>query len=30
MAGASISLLVLDEELKRLWDAPVTTAALSR
>jgi dihydroxyacetone kinase-like protein len=30
MAGASISLLVLDEELKRLWDAPATTAALSR
>ena len=28
MAGASISLLVLDEELKRLWDAPANTPAL--
>jgi dihydroxyacetone kinase-like protein len=30
MAGASISLLVLDDELTQLWDAPATTAALSR
>jgi len=30
MAGASISLLLLDDELTRLWDAPATTAALSR
>jgi dihydroxyacetone kinase-like protein len=28
MAGASITLLVLDDELRRLWDAPVETAAL--
>jgi len=28
MAGASITLTSLDEELKRLWDAPVKTAAL--
>jgi dihydroxyacetone kinase-like protein len=28
MAGASITLLVLDDELKSLWDAPVKTAAL--
>jgi dihydroxyacetone kinase-like protein len=28
MAGASITLLVLDDELKALWDAPVKTAAL--
>ena len=28
MAGASITLLQLDEELTRLWDAPVKTAAL--
>lgn len=30
MAGASLSLLALDDELTRLWDAPVRTAALSR
>jgi dihydroxyacetone kinase-like protein len=30
MAGASISLLVLDDELARLWDAPARTPALSR
>jgi dihydroxyacetone kinase-like protein len=28
MAGASITLLVLDDELAGLWDAPVNTAAL--
>ena len=28
MAGASITLLVLDDELTALWDAPVRTAAL--
>lgn len=28
MAGASITLLVLDDELTRLWDAPVNTAGL--
>jgi dihydroxyacetone kinase-like protein len=28
MAGASITLTLLDEELMRLWDAPVHTAAL--
>jgi len=28
MAGASITVTMLDEELKRLWDAPVHTAAL--
>jgi dihydroxyacetone kinase-like protein len=28
MAGCSITLTVLDEELLRLWDAPVHTAAL--
>src|SRR6059058_4987159 len=28
MAGASLTLLELDEELERLWDAPVHTAAL--
>jgi len=28
MAGASITVTVLDDELKRLWDAPVHTAAL--
>jgi dihydroxyacetone kinase-like protein len=28
MAGASITLTVLDEELTRLWDAPVQTASL--
>jgi dihydroxyacetone kinase-like protein len=28
MAGCSISVTLLDEELKRLWDAPVHTAAL--
>ena len=28
MAGASITLLKLDEELKKLWDAPVNTPAL--
>jgi dihydroxyacetone kinase-like protein len=29
MAGCSFTLLKLDEELVRLWDAPVRTAALS-
>jgi phosphoenolpyruvate---glycerone phosphotransferase subunit DhaK len=28
MAGASISLLKLDDELTRLWDAPVRTPGL--
>jgi dihydroxyacetone kinase-like protein len=28
MAGASITLLALDDELTALWDAPVQTAAL--
>jgi dihydroxyacetone kinase-like protein len=28
MAGCSITLLKLDDELVRLWDAPVHTAAL--
>jgi len=28
MAGASITLLTLDDELTALWDAPVKTAAL--
>ena len=28
MAGASITLLALDEELTALWEAPVKTAAL--
>ena len=28
MAGASLTVTVLDSELKRLWDAPVHTAAL--
>jgi dihydroxyacetone kinase-like protein len=28
MAGASLTLLELDEELTQLWDAPVHTAAL--
>ena len=28
MAGASLTLLELDEELEQLWDAPVHTAAL--
>ncbi len=28
MAGASITVSLLDEEAKRLWDAPVHTAAL--
>jgi dihydroxyacetone kinase-like protein len=28
MAGASITLLALDDELARLWDAPVHTPAL--
>ena len=28
MAGASITLLVLDDELTQLWDAPVHTPAL--
>ena len=28
MAGASITLTLLDKELLRLWDAPVHTAAL--
>jgi dihydroxyacetone kinase-like protein len=30
MAGCSITLLKLDEELTRLWDAPVDTPALHR
>jgi phosphoenolpyruvate---glycerone phosphotransferase subunit DhaK len=30
MAGASVTLLVLDDELLELWDAPVKTAALRR
>jgi dihydroxyacetone kinase-like protein len=30
MAGASLSLLVLDDELTRLWDAPVRTPAMRR
>jgi dihydroxyacetone kinase-like protein len=29
MAGASITLLELDDELLELWDAPVRTAALT-
>jgi len=28
MAGTSITLLKLDDEMRRLWDAPVQTAAL--
>ena len=28
MAGCSLTLLKLDEELRRLWDAPVSTPAL--
>jgi phosphoenolpyruvate---glycerone phosphotransferase subunit DhaK len=28
MAGCSITLLKLDDELARLWDAPVKTAGL--
>jgi phosphoenolpyruvate---glycerone phosphotransferase subunit DhaK len=28
MAGASLTVTLLDEELKSLWDAPVRTAAL--
>ena len=28
MAGCSVTLSMLDEETKRLWDAPVHTAAL--
>jgi dihydroxyacetone kinase-like protein len=28
MAGCSITLTLLDDELARLWDAPVHTAAL--
>jgi dihydroxyacetone kinase-like protein len=28
MAGCAVTLLRLDDELKRLWDAPVHTAAL--
>ena len=28
MAGCSITLLKLDEEMTRLWDAPVRTAGL--
>jgi dihydroxyacetone kinase-like protein len=30
MAGCSITLLKLDDEMVRLWDAPVHTAALRR
>jgi dihydroxyacetone kinase-like protein len=29
MAGCSLTVTLLDDELKRLWDAPVRTAALS-
>jgi dihydroxyacetone kinase-like protein len=28
MAGASLTVTLLDDELKALWDAPVHTAAL--
>jgi dihydroxyacetone kinase-like protein len=28
MAGASLTVTLLDDELKQLWDAPVHTAAL--
>jgi dihydroxyacetone kinase-like protein len=28
MAGCSLTLTLLDEEMLRLWDAPVNTAAL--
>jgi dihydroxyacetone kinase-like protein len=28
MAGCSLTLLALDDELRRLWDAPVSTPAL--
>jgi dihydroxyacetone kinase-like protein len=28
MAGASLTVLLLDEQLRELWDAPVHTAAL--
>jgi dihydroxyacetone kinase-like protein len=28
MAGCSITLAMLDDEMERLWDAPVHTAAL--
>lgn len=28
MAGCSVTMSLLDEEMKRLWDAPVHTAAL--
>jgi dihydroxyacetone kinase-like protein len=28
MAGCSVTVSLLDEEMKRLWDAPVQTAAL--
>jgi dihydroxyacetone kinase-like protein len=28
MAGCSATVSILDEEMKRLWDAPVHTAAL--
>jgi dihydroxyacetone kinase-like protein len=28
MAGASVTISVLDDQAKRLWDAPVHTAAL--
>ena len=28
MAGCSVTVSLLDEEMKRLWDAPVHTAAL--
>ena len=30
MAGCSLTLLTLDDELRRLWDAPVRTPALRR
>jgi dihydroxyacetone kinase-like protein len=28
MAGCSITVALLDDEMKRLWDAPVVTPAL--
>jgi dihydroxyacetone kinase-like protein len=28
MAGCSVTLTLLDDEMERLWDAPVHTAAL--
>jgi len=29
MAGASLTVTLLDDEMKKLWDAPVRTAALN-